>query len=190
MREEVIFVKRKIITVIGFAILFTMFLYNKNDLSMRIDSSKHDQTERQISHTSAELCDQADKNNFSKGESTARRKYNELRANYIFEKFDMNPSEYSYVCNFDLMNYIEIEEYNYFRESMNIIEGTTAPSFYVGDGVIFGVCQDEKAVNHLYEFSATDEKTWELHDKKHFQDIGRYQDIFQSFQEFFASENP
>jgi len=78
--------------------------------------------------------------------------YNETRANYIFESFGMNPTQYVYACDFDLLEYTEVDEYLSIREYMNIQNGTTTPSFFIKDNTIFGVCQDVTAMNYIYEF--------------------------------------
>ena len=110
--------------------------------------------------------------------------YNEARANYIFEKFGMESEQYAYACNYELMDHVETDEYLAIRMAMDIRAGTTTPSFFVGNDIIYGVCQDATAVNCLYEFFKTADGTWSLRDTKQLQDDGRYQEICQSFSEY------
>ncbi len=61
----------------------------------------------------------------------------------------------------------------------------TASAYYIiADDAIFGVCQDVDAVNYLYEFTKSADGTWELSENQQLQDVGRYQDIYQSFSEY------
>ena len=113
-----------------------------------------------------------------------RRQYNNIRADHIFQEFGMSPEQYTYACNFELLNYIEPDAYISIRESMNIEPGTTTPSFYIDGDTIFGVCQDADATNRMYKFTQETDGTWSLCDAQQLQDIGRYQDVYQTFAEF------
>lgn len=115
--------------------------------------------------------------------------YNETRANYIFESFGMNPTQYVYACDFDLLEYTEVDEYLSIREYMNIQNGTTTPSFFIKDNTIFGVCQDVTAMNYIYEFMKDSDGKWILRNTQRLQDVGRYQDLFQSFSDYQATVN-
>ena len=121
--------------------------------------------------------------------NSIRFQYNEARANYIFEKFGMESEEYIPVYDFELLNYIETSEYTAIRETMNIQSGTTVPFFFVDvdTDIIWGVCQDSDAKNFMYKFSKGTDGGWSLCDTQELQDVGRYQDIHQSFSEFEAS---
>lgn len=115
-----------------------------------------------------------------------RNEYYESRADYILEKFGLNPSEYSHAWYFDLLNYVDANEYQFIQKSLNILPGTTAPSFFVNNDtdVIYGVCQDDEAINYLYKFCLAEDGTWSMSGVQHLQDVGVYQDTYQSFAEY------
>lgn len=110
--------------------------------------------------------------------------YSEARANHIFETFDMSSEQYAFAWNFGLLDYVEANSYVAILEAMDIQPGTTTPSFFIADDAIFGVCQDVDAVNYLYEFTKSADGMWELSETQQLQDVGRYQDIYQSFSEY------
>ena len=117
-----------------------------------------------------------------------RNDYIEERANYIFEQFGYIPQDYTFVCSFDLLNYVDTDQYLEIREAMNIQPGTTTPCFFIDDGTIFGVCQDKEALSSLYTFTK-DNGGWLLADTQQNQEDGCYQDICQSFPEFQMEKN-
>ncbi len=112
-----------------------------------------------------------------------RNDYIEERANYIFEQFGYIPQDYTFVCSFDLLNYVDTDQYLEIREAMNIQPGTTTPCFFIDDGTIFGVCQDKEALSSLYTFTK-ESGGWLLEGIQQNQEDGCYQDICQSFPEF------
>lgn len=113
--------------------------------------------------------------------------YSEIRAEHIFGTFDMSAEQYAFAWDFALLDYVGASDYAAILESMDIQPGTTTPSFFIDDDTIFGVCQDMDAVNYLYEFTRSADGAWELTDTQQLQDIGRYQDICQSFCEYQAA---
>lgn len=113
--------------------------------------------------------------------------YSEARASHIFETFDMPSEQYDFAWNYELLDYVEANDYVAIREAMDIQPGTTSPSFFIDEETIFGVCQDVDAVNYLYEFTKSADGAWELSETQQLQDSGRYQDIYQSFSEFQAA---
>jgi hypothetical protein len=122
----------------------------------------------------------------SSEEMNAGYRYNEARADYIFEEFGMVPEQYTFARDYELLNYVESNEYLAIRTAMNIQVGTTTPSFFIDNDTIFGVCQDVDAVNRMYEFSRAEDGTCSLRNTQQLQDAGRYQDIYQSFSEYQA----
>lgn len=116
-----------------------------------------------------------------------RYAYNQTRAEYLLEQFGISPEPYAFAYDYELLNYMETKPYLFIRETLHVQPVITAPSYFVEGGVIFGVCQDQDAVNHLFEFAKSDDGTWVLKDSRELQDTGRYQDVHQSFAEFEAA---
>ncbi len=114
----------------------------------------------------------------------AKHNYSEIRASYIFEQFDMSPEQYTFAWFYELLDYVETDDYTSILGAMGIQPGTTSPAFFIEGDTIFGVCQDSDAVNYMYEFSKSADDTWELSNTQQLQDTGRYQDICQSFSDY------
>ena len=114
----------------------------------------------------------------------AKHDYSEIRVNHIFETFNMPPEQYTFAWFYELLDYVETDDYTYILSAMGIQPGSTSPSFFIGDDILFCVCQDPDAVNYLYEFTKSEDGMWELSETRQLQDIGRYQDVYQSFSEY------
>ncbi|USF27411.1 hypothetical protein N510_002357 [Firmicutes bacterium ASF500] len=114
--------------------------------------------------------------------------YTRVRANHIFEKFNMDYSQYQYARDFELCNYVASEAYRFARETMERSTVSTVPTFYVNDSAdtFFAVYQDANAVNYMYEYSLSEDGHWYIKNVQKEQDIGRYQDVVQSLADFKA----
>ena len=94
--------------------------------------------------------------------SKLRLAYNEERAAYILDSIAM-------------------------KETLATEPKITLPSFFIGNDVIFGVCQDTDAVNYLYEFAKNSDGHWDLVDTQRLQVDGCYQDVYESYSEYQAA---
>lgn len=117
-----------------------------------------------------------------------RDQYTEIRANYIFEKFNMDYRQYQYACSFELCDYVDSEAYRFARKTMDRSIVSTIPTFYVNDSAdtFFAVYQDENAMNYMYEYSLDEDGDWYIKNIQKEQDVGRYQEIIQDFSDFKA----
>ena len=115
--------------------------------------------------------------------------FQELRANYILEKFDVAP-EYVYVDKIEVMDIASAAAYAMMRETMAAPPGSSMPAFFVNENqdTLLAVYEDINAVDFLFEFSKeADSENWYVTDSHSVQDIGRYQDEVQSFREYVAA---
>lgn len=114
--------------------------------------------------------------------------YRENLANYLFEKFNMDPSQFKLAFDYELcMNYgIDDSAYLFARETMERPYRSTVPSFFVNEAnsEFFAVYQDPDAVCYMYDYVLDEGGNWYINDARRIQDCGQYRDICQSFSEF------
>lgn len=118
------------------------------------------------------------------------QQYGGALAGYLFEMFDMDPSQYELAIDTDLcMNYGLDGAYLFARETMDRPEKSTLPMFYVNEGrdEVFAVYQDPSAVCYLYDYTLGGDGLWYISDIRQVQDSGRYSEARQSFAEFAAA---
>lgn len=117
--------------------------------------------------------------------------YRENLANYLFEKFDMDPTQFKLAFDYELcMNYgIDDSAYLFARETMERPYKSTVPSFFVNEAnsEFFAVYQDPDAVCYMYDYVLREDGNWYINDTRRVQDSGQYKDICQSFSEFAAA---
>ena len=82
---------------------------------------------------------------------------------------------------------METEDSVAMKETLAAAPRITLPSFFIGNDVIFGVCQDIDAVNYLYEFAKNSDGHWDLVDTQRLQADGCYQDVYESYSEYQAA---
>lgn len=104
------------------------------------------------------------------------------RSKYIFEKFDKTAEQYAFAWDYELLDYVETDTYTAIRNAVDIQAGTTTPSFFIGDDVIFCVFQDVDAVNHCVVFNESLDGAWNIGDILTQQDNAAYP----SFSEYQA----
>ncbi len=119
--------------------------------------------------------------------SKLRLAYNEERAAYILDSFGKIPDQYEFASDYELLDYVETEDYIAMKETLATEPKITLPSFFIGNDVIFGVCQDTDAVNYLYEFAKNSDGHWDLVDTQRLQVDGCYQDVYESYSEYQAA---
>jgi beta-lactamase regulating signal transducer with metallopeptidase domain len=137
---------------------------------------------------SAEISVQADETEPAPLEQ-AKLDYQRTRAIYIFNQFGLNEELYDYAWSFEAWKYISTDDYRTIIDSVVIPVGATSPCYFISkDGnTVYYVFQDTEAVNYMYVFTLGDEGTLQLSDVQTKQDVGRYQDIYQSFSEYQAT---
>lgn len=117
------------------------------------------------------------------------RAYSLERADYLFRQFGMNPDDYLVLHTLEIYDYVKVEPAAFMYASLvgrGIV--TTAATFFADTdfSVIYGVCQDEDAVNRLYEFRPAEDGDWTLAHEETMQDSGRYADVVESLDTFKA----
>ena len=90
---------------------------------MRIHPSKGVKSENFLSEAASSEISQA---------TTLRDDFQELRANYILEKFDVAP-EYVYVDKIEVMDIASAAAYAMMRETMAAPPGSSMPAFFVNE---------------------------------------------------------
>lgn len=180
--------RRATVLIAAIAMLVGVFAYHLIAIApAETDTAKISAPGIVEGNTDSGLTAQADTEDSATEE--AKRSYSEIRANYIFEQFDMSPEQYSFAWFYELLDYVETDDYTSILGAMGIQPGTTSPAFFIEGDTIFGVCQDSDAVNYMYEFSKSADDTWELSNTQQLQDTGRYQDIYQSFSDYQEAIN-
>lgn len=114
--------------------------------------------------------------------------YCQARADYIFEKFGMDPEAYQFALSFDVDWYTASPAYTFVRKTILHSGGASIPAFYVTEDAdrFFVVYQNADAVNYMYEYALNEEGDWYIKDLRTEQDTGRYHEVVQSFEEYSA----
>ena len=69
---------------------------------------------------------------------------------------------------------------------MDVPSGSTTPSFFLTEDttIVYVIFQDDTALNHLYKFTLSEDDNSYTVEYSSNQDIGRYQEVFESFSEY------
>ncbi|MFR3922149.1 MAG: hypothetical protein ACLTYN_09465 [Dysosmobacter welbionis] len=101
--------------------------------------------------------------------------YQEERADWIFQKFEMNPDDYNYAWFYELSSYVGTDAFVTIFDIIDLPAGATSDSYFVNNAMdtVYCVFQDKDAVNYLYEFTKEDD-VWQLSKVETRQDEGKY----------------
>jgi hypothetical protein len=115
-----------------------------------------------------------------------REQYHRERSEYIFRRFNMNPEDYCYARDYDALRFLDTKLYLFMRETMDVPPESTTPAFFLTEDttIVYVAIQDNTALNHLYEFTLSEDGNSYTAKHSSNQDTGRYQDIFESFSEY------
>ena len=111
--------------------------------------------------------------------------YQKERADWLFQRFGMNPDEYNYAWFYELSSYVGTDAFVTIFDTIDLPAGATSDSYFVNDAMdtVYCVFQDKEAVNYLYEFTKEDD-VWQLSKVETQQDEGKYSETQQSFAEY------
>lgn len=111
--------------------------------------------------------------------------YQEERADWIFQKFEMNPDDYNYAWFYELSSYVGTDAFVTIFDIIDLPAGATSDSYFVNNAMdtVYCVFQDKDAVNYLYEFTKEDD-VWQLSKVETRQDEGKYSETQQSYADY------